>query len=51
MWFIYRSGDGQFSLAKENPGFGWMQHSGPYATFAEGGAAMKALGVPGWEAY
>ena len=48
MWYIYRRNDGQFSLAQENPGFGWTQYSGPYTTFAAGAAEMKALGVPGW---
>ncbi|MDT5285839.1 MAG: hypothetical protein QOF88_728, partial [Mycobacterium sp.] len=34
-------------LAQQNPGYGWQQFSGPYATFAEGGADMNLFGVPG----
>lgn len=47
-WHIYTDGQGHFALAEEPSGAFIMIHSGPYATFAEGAAAMKALGVPGW---
>jgi hypothetical protein len=52
LWNIYENvSTGGFSLAQQNPGYGWQQFSGPYATFADGGADMNALGVPGWEAF
>jgi hypothetical protein len=51
-FFIYQNTvTGGLSLAQENPGYGWQQFSGPYATFADGGADMNAFGVPGWEGY
>lgn len=51
-WYIYENVlTGQFSLAQQNPGYGWLLFDGPYDTFALGGADMKALGVPGWEAF
>ncbi|MUL66712.1 hypothetical protein BOO86_19725 [Mycobacterium sp. CBMA 234] len=51
-WFIYKNvSSGQFSLAQQNPGFGWQQWSGPYFTFIDGGRQMNALGVPGWGAF
>jgi hypothetical protein len=52
LWYIYQNVvTGGLSLAKENPGYGWQQFTGPYGTFAEGGADMNAFGVPGWEAF
>jgi hypothetical protein len=51
-WNIYQNVvTGGLSLAQQNPGYGWQQFSGPYATFAEGGADMNLFGVPGWEAF
>jgi hypothetical protein len=51
-WYIYQNTvTGGLSLAQQNPGYGWQLFSGPYGTFAEGGADMNAFGVPGWEAF
>lgn len=47
-WHIYTDGQGRFALAKEPSGAFILIHSGPFATFADGAAAMKALGAPGW---
>jgi len=49
-WFIWEDTiTGQLSLAKDHPGFGWLEFSGPYFSFADGGADMFCFGVPGWD--
>jgi hypothetical protein len=51
-FYIYQNVvTGGLSLAQANPGYGWQQFSGPYATYADGGADMNAFGVAGWEAF
>lgn len=49
-WNIYQNTlTGNLTLGQDHPGYGWMQFSGPYATFEDGGADMNLFGVPGWE--
>jgi hypothetical protein len=47
-WTVYTDNEGHFTLAKQPTGAFMFPHKGPFATFAEGAAEMKALGVPGW---
>ena len=49
-WFIYQNTlTGNLTLAQDHPGYGWLEFSGPYNSFVDGGAQMNAFGVPGWE--